>query len=248
MQIRGILFDWGGTLAHVDGQTQALLRAAGEVLTLLWGRAEPEQVQSLMTAAIQAEQAACEGPDFREVDLGELLRDWMYARGTAITAQQVEESLVVIGRNWVGAALSPIPGARQTLQALRAMGLPIGLVSNCFIPPEYCWDELRRQQFSDLLDCAVFSSGVGYRKPSRRIYAQAVRQLAGVGGPSEPGQILFVGDSPTYDVVAPAAMGMRTALVSSNAGLWAPEDYERARPDIRIDSVIELPALLADLS
>ncbi|HOA73319.1 MAG TPA: HAD family hydrolase [Phycisphaerae bacterium] len=248
MQIRGILFDWGGTLAHVDGQTDALLRGAAEALRRLAGQADPSLVQSMLAAAVEAEKAASNHPEYREVDLAELLHDWAGAHGLAWADGQLDAALATICGHWVGAALTPVHGVRETLEALRAMGMTIGLVSNCFIPPSYCHDELRQQGIAHLFDCTVFSSGVGYRKPSRHIYRQALRELAAAGGPADVGQILFVGDSPAYDVMAPAALGMKTALVSSHTGLWPAEDYERAQPDLRIDSVAELPALLADLS
>lgn len=248
MQIRAILFDWGGTLAHVDGQVEALMRGAAEVLQIIAGRSDDALAQSMMAAAVEAEKRAAEHPDLYEVDLGELLRAWARAHGLSANERQIDASLAAIGRNWVGAALTPVFGARDTLQTLRAMGLRVGLVSNCFIPPQYCRDELRHQRIADLLDCAVFSSEVGHRKPSRRIYAKALQDLAAIGGPSEFAEILFVGDSPAYDVITPAALGMSTALVGTGSGLWSAEDYERAKPDFRVDSVTELPVLLADLS
>lgn len=248
MLIKGILFDWGGTLAHVDGQTEALLRGGAQALELLAGRADPELVQGMLAAALEAERAAAADPEYREVQLNELLGGWAKAHGIAARDGQLDAAMEMICRNWVGSALSPVPRATETLQTLRGMGLSIGLVSNCFIPLSYCREELRRQGIADLLDCTVFSSEVGYRKPSRRIYAEALRRMAVAGGPDDYRQILFVGDSPAYDVMTPAALGMHTALVSSPAGIWAPEDYERAEPDFRIETVAELPVLLADLS
>jgi FMN phosphatase YigB (HAD superfamily) len=248
VEIRGILFDWGGTLAHVHGQAEALMRGAAEALAILVGRSDPDLVRSMMMAAVQAEKDASAHPEHREVDLTVLLKHWAADHGIAAGNDSIEKALDAIGRQWIGSALTPVHGARETLQTLRAMGLHIALVSNCFIPPKYCWDELREQRIDDLLDCAVFSSSVGYRKPSRHIYGEAMRQLAAAGGPQVWSQLMFVGDSPAYDVITPAALGMRTALVSSSAGLWLADDYERARPDFRIDSVTELPVLLADLS
>lgn len=248
MPIRGILFDWGGTLAHVDGQVEALTRAADEVLRLFLGRSDPDLVRSILGAAVEAEKRASEHPEHREVDLADLMRRWAAAEGCTVDDERIRQALTAIGENWVGSALTPIAGARETLQALRAMGLRTGLVSNCFIPPQYCWDELRRQQFADLLDCAVFSSGVGYRKPSRRIYMEAMRQLGTGGEPQIPSEVMFVGDSPVYDVITPSALGMHTALVAGRTGVWSAADYERAQPDFRISSVTELPVLLADLS
>ena len=41
-------------------------------------------------------------------------------------------------------------------------------------------------------------------------------------------------------------MGMRTALVTDHSGLWPTEDFVSVEPDLRIDSVAELPDLLDD--
>lgn len=248
MQIRGVLFDWGGTLAMVDGQIEAYTRAAAEVLESFLGHADPDAVQSLITTAVDAENAASQDPEHREVDLGELLRKWLQGVGVEPHDGQMASALEIVGDNWVGTALTPVFGVRETLVTLRAMGMRIALVSNCNIPPVHCRKELQVQGIDDLLDCAVFSSGVGYRKPSRKIYAAARQLMAEAGGPEEYSQMLFVGDSPAYDVIMPAALGMHTALVASHTGMWSPEDYERAQPDFRIDSVTELPMLLADVS
>ena len=37
---------------------------------------------------------------------------------------------------------------------------------------------------------------------------------------------------------------MKTALINRAPGIWPAADYARARPDLRIDAVAELPALL----
>lgn len=248
MQIQGVLFDWGGTLASVDRQRESLTRGASQALDSLLGGAAADLVDSLVSAAIEAELRASADPEHREVQLHAFIGSWAAEHGLGLSDDQVATALDMIGQSWVGSALTPFAGAREALMTLRAMGLRIGLVSNCFIPPRHCHDELRLEGLSELLDCAVFSSGVGFRKPSRRIYAEAVHLLAEAGGPESYANILFVGDSPAYDVMMPAALGMHTALVTCHRGLWAPEDYEKARPDFRIDSVGELPVLLADLS
>ncbi|HSW45288.1 MAG TPA: HAD hydrolase-like protein, partial [Phycisphaerae bacterium] len=56
--------------------------------------------------------------------------------------------------------------------------------------------------------------------------------------------VLFVGDSPLLDVAAPAAMGMKTALVDSKPGFWPAKDLVSASPDLHLETVADLPALL----
>lgn len=245
MQIDAILFDWGGTLARVDNEAEALRRGAAGVLDLLIGQSSPELVELMATAAISAERQAAAGPEYREVSLRELIRDWSGRYGVPVADGKLDAAMDLIGRHWIGVALTVMPGVVETLQCLRDRGYRLGLVSNCFIPPEYCMEELRHQKIAGLLDSATFSSGVGYRKPSPRIYEVAARTFFDHGGAVDYTRILFVGDSPAYDVIGPASMGMKTALISNSTVPWASEDYELARPDFRVDSITELPGLLA---
>ncbi len=247
ISIDAILFDWGGTLAQVDGQVEAFKRGAARILEGFIGMAPEAIVDEMVAAAVEAEKQASLDPEYREVDLAELLREWAGRYGVSLTDEQVSTALTTIGRQWVGAALTVMPHSRETLQMLRRAGLRIALVSNCFIPVEYCRDELQHQNLADLFDCTVFSSEVGYRKPSPRIYEEAIGRISLDGDGLDLSRVLFVGDSPAYDVIAPAAMGMKTALVAASAGVWPAADYERAQPDFRIDSVAELPALLRHL-
>jgi FMN phosphatase YigB (HAD superfamily) len=90
----------------------------------------------------------------------------------------------------------------------------------------------------------VFSSEVGYRKPSDRIFEAAFEKLYPDGQQRDLSRVVFVGDAPRLDVQAAAALGMRTALVNRPAGSWPAEDYAQARPDWRINRVAELPELL----
>lgn len=97
------------------------------------------------------------------------------------------------------------------LQALRARGLRLGVISN--------WDErlrplLRRLHLQDYFATIVVSCEAGASKPSRAIFERAAREL---GLP--PGLVLHVGDSRELDCLAAQAAGF--------AGVWL---ERRARP------------------
>ena len=75
---------------------------------------------------------------------------------------------------------------------------------------------------------SCFSSEIGLRKPAPRIY-QAVLERLGV----EPADALFVGDRVREDVQGPAALGMRTCLVTYfrvDAGDHGLADSVRGQP------------------
>jgi putative hydrolase of the HAD superfamily len=97
------------------------------------------------------------------------------------------------------------PEVPEVLDALRARGLRLGVISN--------WDmrlpELLRQlDLARRLDVLTTSSGVGVEKPDSRIFRRALRDL-GV----EPRAALHVGDSRLEDLEGAIAAGMRALLL-----------------------------------
>jgi FMN phosphatase YigB (HAD superfamily) len=245
MQIDVILFDWGGTLAEVAGQAEALREGAVAAGRLLDHDGSADHADQLVADVLAAEIRAAADSTHREANLLAVLADWASSAGMPTDPDRLAEAAHLLGQTWVG-CLDPIPGVADAIRSLRQAGRRTGLVSNCSVPPEYCRQEFDRQGLTDVMDFAVFSSEVGYRKPAEVIYAKAIERAGSEGRPADPSTILFVGDSPALDVIAPAAMGMRTALVSRPPGAWPADDYERARPDFRIDHVSELIELLGD--
>lgn len=109
------------------------------------------------------------------------------------------------------------------LDALRARGLKLGLVSNVFDPPWLLHRDLESMGLAERLDTAVFSSEVGRRKPDPLIFETALERLR-----VAPGRTLFVGDRRYEDVRGASELGMRTVLA-----LWfrADEDERGVEPD-----------------
>jgi len=244
MDIELILFDWGGTLADVSREPVAFLKGARAAGRILAGSSGDDVIEAMFKAAMQAERTAANDPEHREVDMAWFLSDWAKNWGCPATEDQIKAAVQAVGESWVGGALDPLPGALDTVKALYDRGYRTGLVSNCWLPPVYCRKELDRQGFSAVLDFAVFSSEVSCRKPSPAVYEMSLNKAYPAGIPDDLSRILFVGDSPSCDVIAPAQMGMKTALVASQPGTWPKEDYDRVRPDLRINHVTELGDLL----
>lgn len=243
MHIEVILFDWGGTLVEVTRQAEALRKGiltAGVIQDDATGSAAAER---LLRAFHEADARAGRCPPWAEYNMGPVVADWLAAINHNTGTDRLAAICHALGEAWIG-SLDPFPGALATVEHLKSRGYRLGLVSNCSIPPSYCRQELDRQGFGRFLDFAVFSSGVGFRKPSPAIYQEAIRQAFPDGQKADLSKVLFVGDSPAYDVTAPAALGMKTALVRCRQGLWPAADYAIAKPDLRIDAITELPDLL----
>lgn len=109
------------------------------------------------------------------------------------------------------------------LEALRARGLKLAIVSNTASPQWLLEPVLERQGLVDRVDAIVLSSKVGKRKPHPAIFERALAEL-GV----EAEEALFVGDRIEADVLGASRVGMKTVQA-----LWfrADEGPHGVEPD-----------------
>lgn len=94
----------------------------------------------------------------------------------------------------------------ETLEALRAEGLGLHIVSN--IDDDYLMPMVERAGLHRILEHWTSSEEAESCKPHSRFFELALEK-AGV----EARDVLFVGDSPAHDVVGASKMGMTTALI-----------------------------------
>lgn len=112
------------------------------------------------------------------------------------------------------------PSAAAVLDALRARGIRIAVVSNTpwGSPGAYWREELDRHELLRRLDAAVFCADVGWRKPHPAPMQRALAELDVVAADA-----VFVGDDPRWDVEGAHRAGIRPVLISS-AGTSASVD------------------------
>jgi putative hydrolase of the HAD superfamily len=125
--------------------------------------------------------------------------------------------------------LTPVPGAAETIAALRERGLKIGLITVCSEDVPLLWKETA---FHGLFDAEVFSCSVGLRKPDPRIYHLAIEQL-GV----EPAEAVFVGDGANDELAGAERVGMTAILLER-------DDTEIDWVGLRVRALPELLELL----
>jgi putative hydrolase of the HAD superfamily len=118
------------------------------------------------------------------------------------------------------------------LEALRARGLKLGLVSNAFDPGWLLHRDLEQMGLAERLDFAVFSSEVGKRKPHPAIFERALDAL-GVAA----SDAVFVGDRLYEDVRGAGELGMTTVQA-----LWfrADEHPEGGEPDFQAFTQVDV--------
>jgi len=101
-----------------------------------------------------------------------------------------------------GVRMAPMPGAKEALAALRAAGIPVGVVSNTRFSAR-AWEHVLETR-GLAVGFVVSSADVGSRKPDHAIFLAALDRLR-----LPAADVWFVGDSFEKDVCGAAAAGMR---------------------------------------
>lgn len=238
--IKLVLFDLWGTLI-VDDPAVARQRArrrvddvAAEVASLGMPYTHDDVRAAFAAADAEHGRVHADGRDFTAEG-----RTVLYLRhlDPAIAERLDDEGWRRMHRAVLTPALthspSLMPGALEALLDVKALGLPIGLVSNAGATPGFVLREiLERHGLLAWFDETVFSDEVELAKPAAAIFEHALDAF-GVA----PGDAAFVGDQPVLDVLGPVA-----------AGLWSIQlgelSHDGIEPHARISSLAGLvPAM-----
>ena len=140
------------------------------------------------------------------------------------------------GRKFVIGPQDFYADAAPCLAALKAKGFFVGIAGN---QPATAEPMLRASGLT--ADFIATSEGWGVAKPDAAFF-QKVIEAAGL----EPSQIAYVGDRVDNDVLPARAAGMHPVLI--RRGPWGRAQWgwpEAAQAHLRIESLAELPGLLA---
>ena len=239
--LRAVLFDWGDTLMDF-AYDPALIEAGHRAGLAALGREDlPEPALVAAHMREHYEPLLWVPGTVEEIEYPGLVRRLLGDFGIEPTDEQLERFLVAEHAAWEPARRLATT-THALLEALRARGLKLGLVSNAFDPGWLLHRDLDQMGLAERLDAAVFSSEVGKRKPDPAIFERALELLAVL-----PERVLFVGDRLYEDVRGAAEVGMRTVQA-----LWfrADEHPEGGEPDFQaftqMDVLNVVDRLLAD--
>jgi putative hydrolase of the HAD superfamily len=217
--LEAVLFDGGDTLVGWAWDDRLLGAGHDAGLRALGREPSPE-----LTARFRAGYLPLlEGrEELDEVDYPALIRRLLGEFGIEPSAGELDRFLAAEHEAWAPARRVG-DGMLELLDALRARGLRLGLVSNSFDPGWLVRVDLAAWGLAHRLDAVVLSSEVGKRKPHPEPFERALGAL-GV----DPGQALFVGDSRYHDVKSAGELGMTTVQA-----VWfrADDDPRGREPD-----------------
>ena len=106
-------------------------------------------------------------------------------------------------------------GLAETLSALHAQGMRLGIVTNGEV--QFQEPKIRHLAIGRYLSTVVISEAVQVQKPDPRIFAHALAELG-----CRAADTWFVGDDPVNDVLGAAAVGLR-AIWLTGVRPWPPD-------------------------
>jgi putative hydrolase of the HAD superfamily len=240
--VSAVLFDYGLTLVDFERPDAAIETAQTEIARCIAeaGHAAPSpaMLQEAIHDRVEAEvRAHEEGGALEEIDIVDVERRAFAALGLHLDDGLRDRCSRIAQEAWF-AAVRVYPEVAAVLGTLRDAGLRLGICSNAAYRPASMRDQVRHVGIRDLVDAAVFSSEVGWRKPSPRIFSAA---LEAVGATAT--STVFVGDRLREDIGGAHGVGMRAVLVQRRAASGG-RSAGAEQPDAVVSSLRELPGLV----
>jgi putative hydrolase of the HAD superfamily len=257
--IAAVLFDLYGTLLLSDigeigiadrERSARAFSGALEAVGVRSGASGREGVRRLEEAVRQRRTAArAEGIESPEVDIVEVWNDVL--RGMRDVEQGERDrrgpDLERLAVEYEARAnpVWPVPRLVESLDALRGMGLILGIISNAQFFSRELFPALLDRSAEDLgFDAGLqfFSYRHGRAKPGLTLFRRARSALARRG--IESGRTLYVGNDMLNDVAAAGRVGFRTALFAGDARSYRPRkgapEIADARPDVIVTDLRQL--------
>ena len=125
------------------------------------------------------------------------------------------------------ALTKPYAGAIETLQTLRARGVPMALLTNGGAAGQR--ESIEHHDIGRYFECVIIEGEFGIGKPDERVFRHAFGALSG-----EPATTWMVGDSLEADIAPALALGMHAVWVAAdgqelpNGGSVQPDRIVRA--------------------
>ena len=121
--------------------------------------------------------------------------------------ERVKSALDVFFEDYIG-SLELRPYAEKLLEKIHETS-KLGLVSN-FTYAQVVHESMRRLGINQFFDSVIISQECGWRKPHKKIFADALEQLEG-----KAEEAVFIGDNPFEDIKGAHDAGIKTVFVCS---------------------------------
>ena len=204
--MNALLFDLDDTLLDYSGGVDESWREACVTCCAPMGL----DVERLMTTLAETRQSFWSDPSRHRQERVNMERAWQRIAGQALASLGVSRDGLdaAMAREYAArrrAVMQLFPDARETLERLRARGVPLGLVTNGDAGQQR--DKIKRFELAPFFEVIVIEGEFGAGKPDEAVYRHALDRLGVV-----PGEASMVGDHLEFDVAGPQRLGLR--------GIW----------------------------
>lgn len=236
MPVRAVLFDVGDTLWHAaeapppaEFRRRAAERAAAFLAANGLESADPAALARACWDAMDGAMRAARAGDLAEPDYAAVAAEAAAALGVRLDRGLAAAFLEAIYVSGAEGGKAAYPDARPTLEALRARGFRLGIVTNRAFGGERFRADLREAGLDIDWDVIAVSVEVGYLKPHPRLFEAALDALG-----LAPAEAAMVGNSLAEDIAGAQRLGMPAAWKRSRP------DADGVVPDFTFDRVSEL--------
>jgi HAD superfamily hydrolase (TIGR01549 family) len=217
MTISAVLFDQGNTLLEYSYQgrwREFRLRRLAELHPLVCDLTGPVELSPQDFAARIAEVMSRGSQDIDQGEQSWHFRDRLRAGLAAVGLRADDDALERLTDAYyepIRACTRPYPETREALDRLRALGVPMVIITNApwDTPARLVRGDLERWGMAGYFDAFICSGELPWRKPNPRFMLAAAKAL---GMAVE--ECLVVGDTLEVDIAGAQAAGMRSVWVN----------------------------------
>lgn len=231
--IKGIIFDYGGTLDSGGDHWSEVIYDAWQKSGIAVGKPQFREAYVFAERELARVRHILPEHDFHDLLLVKMRLELQHVSEEGLFPPAlVEEKAAEAAALCYESARAHVKAAEPVLKLLR-MHYPMVLVSNFYGNVETVLKDFGIDgYFKKIVESAV----VGVRKPDPEIFRIGVRDL---GLPAD--EVLVVGDSYRKDILPARKAGCQTLWLKGKG--WTPEEDAQSDPCV-IDSLDEIPALL----
>jgi len=239
--VKAILFDLGHTLIdyYHDWKEPEMkaIRKTYRILSTNFGISDQEDEFCRHLGELLMEARETKLKRMIEVPLSDILNKCFHRYGCDGDDDLVDRALYAFYETLLENRRL-IPGTKEMLDKVRAMGYVIGLVSDVAwgLPSEFPLRDMRFYGIDQYFDELIFSTDVGLRKPNPKIFKMALSNLN-----AKPDEAIFIGNSLQADIKGAKNVGMIAVLKESK--FYQHDDS--IVPDEKISGWDEIDRLLA---
>jgi len=233
-QVKAIITDYIGTLANVRRYTlDASMAKLHKALAEAGFETDKKEFLEAYAKAHEKYRVVRYG-ELREVTNAVWVAETLRALGFELDAKDAHlwTALNVFFQDFVD-SLTLRPYAEKLLKKASET-CKLGLISNFTYAP-VVHASLRQLGISQFFNAAVVSEENGWRKPHKRIFADALERLQ-----VRAEETVYIGDSPLEDIQGAAAAGIKTVFVQSQFYTLKDLQASGLKPDVIVEDLKEI--------